>query len=83
MLAPGRLDLLTMIPVNEIKTKGIPYVKSLLETTNKTAWANFWNYFEKTWLNTYGALSIFFSLTVIFLTIPFIQFFFSLINFRA
>lgn len=54
MMAPGKLDILTVIPTTEIISKGIPYVKSLVVSTNKTAWAAFWSYFLRTWMNTYG-----------------------------
>ena len=78
MLAPGKLDILTVIPTGEIILKGIPFVKSLLKTTNPTAWAAFWSYFTKTWMNTYGIvificvyiyISISLSLVLIFLII--------------
>jgi len=48
----GAIDVLTMIPHNEVIVKGIPYVKSLLPETE--LWDRFWKYFEKTWIDRYG-----------------------------
>jgi hypothetical protein len=52
------LELLTIIPLAEIKDIGIPFIKQLLakeqgdeKTTKKME--NFWDYFEKTWLGRY------------------------------
>jgi len=50
-MRPGALDILTLIPHGEVKTKGIAYVKSLLPETDK--WNEFWKYFRGTWLTRY------------------------------
>ena len=51
------LDVLTVIPWNEIIPKGIPYVKSCLAdqiTTDSDhlKWNQFWDYFESYWCAT-------------------------------
>ena len=49
------MDILTVIPVNEIKTKGIPFVKdnskdAILEDNDSKKMDKFWNYFERYWM---------------------------------
>ena len=51
------LDILTIIPKAEIKKKGIPYVKSVISTIEKTEededkWEQFWAYFKKFWCSS-------------------------------
>jgi len=51
----GKINILLIIPIDEIVTKGIPFVRSLVdESEYKTAYHNFWNYFTKTWMNDYN-----------------------------
>jgi len=50
-MQPGCLDVLSIIPHEEVKSIGITYVKSLLPSNEK--WNKFWVYFEKTWLGRY------------------------------
>jgi hypothetical protein len=50
------VDVLTIIPHDEIESKGIPYVSSILdcgETFSADKWAAFWIYFTKTWIKIY------------------------------
>ncbi|KAG3232845.1 hypothetical protein PI124_g22077 [Phytophthora idaei] len=55
-LAPGVIDVLTIIPVDQIADTGIRFVRSRVdETGSKTKWDAFWRYFRKTWMSTYGA----------------------------
>ncbi|EEY60508.1 uncharacterized protein PITG_13213 [Phytophthora infestans T30-4] len=57
-LAPNVIDVLTIIPVDEIADKGIRYVRSLVDETGaKTKWDTFWRYFKNTWMNSYGGTS--------------------------
>ena len=50
----GPLELLCVIPINEIMVKGISYVRKI---TDEGAYIDkfntFWNYFQKTWMSTY------------------------------
>jgi len=50
----GSLDLLSLIPWDEVVEYGIPYLRSLLEAgkEQKTValWDKFWVYFDKTWI---------------------------------
>ena len=52
------LDVLTVIPPNEILSKGIPYVKSIIEKelvkqSDKDKWKLFWEtYFIKYWMSS-------------------------------
>jgi hypothetical protein len=45
------LDVLTLIPEDEILTKGIAYVESVVGSSPK--WDLFWKYFKKTWIQTF------------------------------
>ena len=56
----GILDILTIIPHDEIESKGIPYVQFLIENVidqgdnaivDACKWKVFWTYFKKQWLN--------------------------------
>lgn len=50
----GNLDLLTIIPANEIIKYGIPYIRSKIEEgDNVPKWNLFWQYFQKTWMTTF------------------------------
>jgi len=50
----GKIDILTVIPIDEIVVKGIPYVRSLMdERGNVMGWDTFWRYFIKTWTIEY------------------------------
>jgi hypothetical protein len=52
--AEGLLGMLTVIPVKEIESKGIPYIRSVFPEGNfKNEFDQFWKYFVKTWLNSY------------------------------
>ena len=56
-MAKNVLDTLTIIPKNEIATKGVPCVKeraSYLITTeeDKSAWDKFWDYFLSFWCSS-------------------------------
>ena len=51
------MDILTVIPVNEIKSKGIPFVKDnlkddILEENDSEKMDKFWQYFEKYWMSS-------------------------------
>jgi hypothetical protein len=49
----GLIELLTVIPLNEVKTFGIPYIREQMkdeEDLNKIAYDLFWEYFDKQWL---------------------------------
>jgi hypothetical protein len=58
----GMIDLLIIIPINEIESKGIPYVRSLLEVnataSEKKQWNDFWQYFNKQWMPIVAAWNI-------------------------
>jgi hypothetical protein len=50
----GLLDILTVIPVEEIRTNGIQFIDhTLSEEGHKYNLAPFWKYFRKTWLKAY------------------------------
>jgi len=58
----GCLEILTMMPVEEIETKGIPFCQSLIAAYLETReddvsytrqMAAYWTYFVKTWLKLY------------------------------
>jgi hypothetical protein len=54
-ISPGILDVLTVIPIDEIKSKGIPYVMSLVSRKGSAKlWTQFWEYFTRTWMVTYS-----------------------------
>jgi hypothetical protein len=45
---------LTVIPKHDIKSKGIPYVRSKIDEKGSTkAWSQFWSYFVNTWMTSY------------------------------
>lgn len=48
----GIINILTIIPISEIATKGIAYVRSKMEETeaNTPIWDIFWVYFKKNYL---------------------------------
>ena len=51
------MDIITVIPVNEMKTKGIPYMKdnlkvAILEDYDSEKMDKFWHYFEKFWMSS-------------------------------
>ena len=51
----GKNGVLTVIPVNEIITKGIPYCRSKINETGHTAKLDkFWKYFVDTWMGKYS-----------------------------
>ncbi|KAE8893076.1 hypothetical protein PF005_g21676 [Phytophthora fragariae] len=53
-MSPGIMDTLTVIPVDEIVSHGIPYVRSKIdERSHKKAWNTFWSYFSQTWMENY------------------------------
>ena len=53
-MSSGVLDLLTVLPQDEVESIGIPYVRSVIEENADAAtiqkWDRFWDYFESTWL---------------------------------
>ncbi|RLN96227.1 hypothetical protein BBJ28_00025031 [Nothophytophthora sp. Chile5] len=54
-MEPGSVDLLTVIPKDDIQIKGIPFVTNILYTKidrlgHKTKWDQFWRYFTATWI---------------------------------
>ena len=55
----GVLDLLTVIPQNEIMDIGIPFVRSLIEKKSDDRqiemWDEFWEYFVSYWVKIVGA----------------------------
>ena len=61
LIGPGGvLEILTIVPPEEIQSKTIPFVQAKiadidpLATTDHTAqWAKFWEYFVRIWLNYY------------------------------
>ena len=47
------IDILTIIPRKEILKKGIPYVRSIIQESNKAKWDLWWeNYFKKYWMSS-------------------------------
>jgi hypothetical protein len=56
LLAPGGpMEILTIIPINEITSTGIPYVRSkTVEDSYKGKFDTFWKYFVKTWMHLYS-----------------------------
>jgi len=54
MSKDGYIDILLYIPVDEIVSKGIPFVRSKIdECPFQSAYNSFWNYFIKIWMNDY------------------------------
>jgi hypothetical protein len=51
----GVIDVLTVIPVDEIEPKGIPYVRSKVDETDwQSVWDTFWDgYFVNTWIKRF------------------------------
>lgn len=50
----GLINLLTVIPIDEIESKGIPYIRAHFpEGTFTNLFNNFWKYFSNTWLKRY------------------------------
>ncbi|KAK1935029.1 hypothetical protein P3T76_010795 [Phytophthora citrophthora] len=48
-MSPGMLAILTVIPIDEIQSKGIPFVMSKLSTLGAVRqWTEFWTYFTRT-----------------------------------
>jgi len=58
----GVLDLLCMIPQDEVEDFGIPYVRSVIEYGLSKAeikkWDLFWEYFTKTWISILDSWNI-------------------------
>ena len=51
----GPLEILCVIPINEIMTKGISYVRSKTdEGEYSERFDSFWNYFKLTWMTMYN-----------------------------
>lgn len=63
-MEPLVLDILTIILKDEITSKGIPYVKSILKSKckfskdDKSKWNQFWIYFKSFWLSLPKFISI-------------------------
>lgn len=52
-MKPGVLDLLTVVPAKNL-AKGIKHVQGLINTDGaKKPWADFWRYFERTWVKSF------------------------------
>ncbi|KAJ0392134.1 hypothetical protein ATCC90586_011682 [Pythium insidiosum] len=50
----GKLDVLTLVPEDEILDKGVRFVRSMInETGKKRKWDQFWLYFERTWIQRF------------------------------
>lgn len=52
----GLIDLLTVIPPNEIEVIGIPYIREVMKDIEKLypeKFDEFWKYFVRVWLKTY------------------------------
>ena len=50
----GTMKLLTIIPIDGILSKGVPYVRSIThESPYQNMYDTFWNYFIKTWIVDY------------------------------
>jgi len=50
----GPINVLTVIPINEIVTKGVPYVRSKTkEVEYEENFNEFWKYFISTWIKKY------------------------------
>ena len=50
----GPMEVLCVVPINEILTKGISYVRSKTdESSYKEKFDSFWNYFRLTWMTKY------------------------------
>ena len=57
MMHQNSIDILTIVPVNEIKRKGIPFVKDNLkdamnEDKDFQKMQSFWHYFDKFWMTS-------------------------------
>jgi hypothetical protein len=51
----GAMNILPLIPVEDIITKGIPYIRSKIDEGDHTENIQlFWNYFTNTWLKKYN-----------------------------
>ncbi|RAW24261.1 hypothetical protein PC110_g19309 [Phytophthora cactorum] len=56
VLRSGVIDVLAIIPIDQIADKGFRFVRAQMdETGNKTKWDAFWRYFRKTWVTSYDA----------------------------
>ena len=55
LLGPqGYINILFVIPVEEIRDFGIPFVRSQMdESGRQQQWENFWRYFDTTWCKSY------------------------------
>jgi hypothetical protein len=54
----GPFDLLSVIPPDEIVSKGIPYIRSQFNTGKYASdFDRFWKYFEKQWIKTVSPLT--------------------------
>ena len=54
VVSPGCLDVLTIIPIDEIVEKGIPHVKMATESSgiskeDVAKWDKIWKYFNRFW----------------------------------
>jgi hypothetical protein len=55
MDANGLINLLTTIPIEEIESKGIPYIRARFnEGQHKSKFDTFWKYFVATWMTQYN-----------------------------
>jgi hypothetical protein len=51
----GLMNVLTVIPVTEIESKGIPYIRRTFnENGNELKFNKFWKYFTNTWMVRYS-----------------------------
>ncbi|KAE9028431.1 hypothetical protein PR002_g10394 [Phytophthora rubi] len=53
-MSPGVIDVLTVIPIDKIRSKGIPYVMSIVNPKGAARiWTSFWDYFVRTWMTMF------------------------------
>ncbi|KAJ0392707.1 hypothetical protein P43SY_011157 [Pythium insidiosum] len=53
-MIPGQMDVLTLVPEDEILDKGIRFVRYRIdETWSKRKWDQFWTYFQRTWITRF------------------------------
>ncbi|KAE9026238.1 hypothetical protein PR001_g12245 [Phytophthora rubi] len=54
VMKPGKLDVLTIIPADEVLDKGLRYVRSIIDDSGaKTKWNTFWKHFVRQWTKRY------------------------------
>ncbi|KAE8905698.1 hypothetical protein PF005_g13461 [Phytophthora fragariae] len=54
VMKPGKLDVLTIIPADEVLDKGLRYARSIIDDSGaKTKWNTFWKHFVRQWTKRY------------------------------